>query len=248
MTVPFVLLPPGTFDDVAVGDRVRLPDGVRHHLTRVLRLDEGATVEAADGAGVEATTRLRGDALVVSVPPALRPEFRPQLQVLQALGKGRKHDEVVRVLTELGVEHVTAVGSARTVVELDEEKATKVRQRWLNVATAACEQARRATLPTIDGPTSLAAALEDVGSAPVLAAQVGAGIDPIEAAAALGEQSRIVLAVGPEGGWSSEELALLEEVGATFVGLGPTVLRTEHAAPVLAAVVAAATGRMRPTR
>ncbi len=245
MPDPYVLVPAGTFAGRAAGERVDLPPEAEHHLVRVLRLRDGAGVEAADGAGVVVPARLREGTIELTAAPVETPAPAPRVHVWQALGKGRKHDEVVRVLTELGVDAVTAVASERTVVDLG-GKQDKVRARWHAVAHAACEQARRPRRPDLDGPVPVADLLADLGRRPCLLAHVGETTDPLSAASAGVGTEEIVVAIGPEGGWTDAEVELARGAGATVVGLGPTVLRTEHAATVLASIVLAAAGRMRP--
>ena len=245
MPDPYVLVPAGTFADRSAGERVDLPESARHHLLRVLRLRDGAAIEAADGAGVVVPARLRDGGLELTAAPVEVLAPAPRVHVWQALGKGRKHDEVVRVLTELGVDAVTAVVSERTVVDLG-GKQDRVRARWQAVADAACEQARRPRRPDLHGPAPLADLVGDLGRRPCLLAHVGETTDPLSAAEAGVGTEEIVVAVGPEGGWTDEEVALVGRAGGTVVGLGPTVLRTEHAATVLGTIVLAAAGRMRP--
>lgn len=244
MPDPYVLVPAGTFAGRAAGDRVDLPEEARHHLVRVLRLRDGAAVEAADGEGEVVPARLRDGALELMASPRRAAAPAPRIHVWQALGKARKHDEVVRVLTELGVDAVTAVVSERTVVDLG-GKEDRVRGRWHAVADAACEQARRPHRPDLDGPASLNDLVADLGRRPCLLAHVGETTDPLSAAEAAVGTEEIVVAVGPEGGWTEDEVDAVRGAGGTVVGLGPTVLRTEHAATVLASIVLAAAGRMR---
>lgn len=245
MPAPYVLVPAGMLSGRGTDERVALPDDAVHHLTRVLRLRDGADVVAADGAGVQAEARLDDRALRLAGPPVQVPAPRPRLTVWQALGKGRKHDEVVRVLTELGVDRVVAVTTTRTQVDLS-HKADRVRERWSAVARAACEQARRPRLPDLDGPVALPDALRDLDDVPCLLAHVGEVSDPQAAVRGLRGADEVVVAIGPEGGWTDDEVAAFADAGAQPVGLGPTVLRTEHAATVLASVVLAGTGRMAP--
>lgn len=249
MPDPYVLVPTGTFDGRSAGDRVELPADTVHHLLRVLRLGDGVHAVAADGAGVVAHGQVGGGAMRLAEEPSSVPAPSPRVTVWQALGKGRKHDEVVRVLTELGVDQIVAVTSDRTVVDLG-AKADKVRARWQAIATAACEQSRRPWLPVLDGPTDVHELAGSLDGRPCLLAHVGGGQDPMAAAqeAISSEPSGLVLAVGPEGGWTEPEVSSLRSAGAVPVGLGPTVLRTEHAATVLAAIVLAVSGRMGPTR
>ncbi len=245
MPHPFVLVPPGTMDGCGPGQRVALPDGAVHHLARVLRLRDGAAVVACDGAGTVVDARFIGQQLEVGSEGTVVERPRPAITVWQALGKGRKHDDVVRVLTELGVDRIVATTSDRTVVDLT-GKAAKAHERWRSVATAACEQARRPWLPSLDGPADIGDLAASLGGRPCLVAHVGEAADPLAAVQSVGPMDEVVLAVGPEGGWTHEEVAALVDAGATPVGLGPTVLRTEHAATVLASIALAATGRLRP--
>lgn len=244
MPAPYVLVPAGTLAGRSRGDRAPLPDEVRHHLDRVLRLRPGAELVVADGAGVVAPAQLGNGEVALSSDPVEQPAPTPRVHVWQALGKGRKHDEVVRVLTELGVDAITAVTSHRTVVDL-EGKLEKVRSRWGSVARSACEQSRRPFLPDLFGPTDVTDLVEGLGHRPCLLAHVGESTDPLSAASAAVGTEEIVVAVGPEGGWADHEVAAFLDAGATVVGLGPTVLRTEHAATVLGSIVMAAAGRMR---
>lgn len=249
MPAPYVLVPAGTFDGRSDGDRVDLPADTVHHLSRVLRLRDGARVVAADGAGAVARGQIGAGAIRLAEDPATVAAPTPRVTVWQALGKGRKHDEVVRVLTELGVDEVVAVTSDRTVVDLG-DKADKVRARWHAIATAACEQSRRPWLPHLDGPVAVEDLPATLDGRACLVAHVGETHDPLVAAqdAITEGVSDLVLAVGPEGGWTEAEIASLAGAGAVTVGLGPTVLRTEHAATALAAIVLAASGRMGRSR
>lgn len=242
MPAPFVLLDT-SLTDATVGDEHAVPDETRHHLTRVLRLRDGAQVEVSDGHGHRAVGVLTAEG--VRLVTAAEEDQAPAttIHVLQGLPRGRKQDEVVRMLTELGVDRVTAVIADRTQSPSG-AKAAKATARWAAVARAACEQARRSRLPRVDEPMTLDVALD--GLAPgshLLAAHLGATVDPLAALPA-DQPAAVAIAVGPEGGWSPAEASRLEEAGAVLVSLGQSVLRTEHAALVLAAVVAAATGRM----
>nr|WP_274387736.1 RsmE family RNA methyltransferase [Salsipaludibacter albus] len=236
--------------DAVPGSVVALDDDQHHHLVRVRRHRDGTEVTASDGTGREVAAVRDGHSLVVrSVTD--RPARGPVLEVWQALGKQRKHDEVVRMLTEAGVDAVTAVTTRRTQVDLS-GKAERVRERWRSVADAACTQSRRSHRPRVEGPVELAELVADLASsAPtstdagtcVLVADPSSERSPLDALPA-DLPERIVLVVGPEGGLAEDEVADLVAVGATGVTLGPTVLRTEHAGLVLAGVVAAGTGRM----
>jgi 16S rRNA (uracil1498-N3)-methyltransferase len=234
-----------TLDDARDGDLVALTAGEEHHLRRVLRLPEGAPVEVADGRGNRAHARLDGEALVLVGTIEHHPTQRPHLWVAQAMPKGRKVDEVIRQVSELGVDGITIVAAERSVSRIDASKAERVRRRWADVARAACAQARRPWRPRIAGPVPTTSLADGAG---VLLVAHPDGQPLPEVVVAHEAAERVTVAIGPEGGWSQGEISVLLAAGASLVGLGPTVLRTEHAAAAALAVVAANLGRWRTCR
>lgn len=224
------------------GTEVALDPDAAHHLGRVLRLRPGASLVVADGLGGEATAELGDGAVRLTGPVSRHPAPVPHLTVAQGLPKARKLDDVLRQLTELGVDRLVPVAAVRSVVRLDDDRADRALARWRAVARAAAEQARRAWLPEV-APVTSASSLA-AGEADLLVAHVGAARSLPAALADRADRTRpVVVAVGPEGGWDEGEVETLAAADGEVVGLGPTVLRTEHAAAAAAAVVAAATGR-----
>ena len=221
-------------------DRLDLSSDELHHLRTVLRLKDGAEVTAADGVAASAPATLVDAALQLTADAVEVVRPRPLVAVAQALGKGRKVDEVVRVVTELGVDEITVVAAARSISRLDGPKADRARDRWQAVARAASEQSRRVVRPEVRGPVSTAAAAQRAGS--LLVAHPGGMPLPV-ALDELDAGDRLTLAIGPEGGWSDEEVTGMVSAGGRLVGLGPTVLRTEHAAAAGLAVLGAMLGR-----
>ena len=239
---PFVLSAPLT--GLASGARVELDDDVRHHVHTVLRLRDGDEVEAADGNGRVAAAVLDGDGLVLTDDVYVELPREPGLTVLQALGKGRKHDEVVRVLTECGVERIVAVSAEQSVTVLRDDKVDRVRARWEAVARSAVQQSRNAWAPEVLGPVGITRAVEELPEDTLLLVA-----DTTEAVAAVTDVDvtfapHVAVAIGPESGWTDDERNLWRAHDAEFVGLGPTVLRTEHAAVVAVSAIGAMAGRL----
>lgn len=229
-------------DGYRAGDPVVPEARAWHHLTTVLRLGVGAEVEIADGTGFGASARLADGALEVSGEVRFTPPARPTLLVAQALPKGRRFDEVLRQLTELGVDEVLPLHTTRGVTRLAGERATKAGLRWDTIVRSAGEQARLPRLPRVAPIIEL----QDLVPAPGPCLVAHPGGDPLpDVVAAHRGAATITLVVGPEGGFSVEELAVLRSRSALTVGLGPTVLRTEHAAAAAVAVAAAVAGRWR---
>jgi 16S rRNA (uracil1498-N3)-methyltransferase len=195
-----------------------LEDEDAHHLERVLRVRPGQAVTVADGRGGWRQCRWAdGAVLVVDGPPSHDPAPAPPVTVGFALTKGERPEWVVQKLTELGVDRIVPFVAARTVVRWEPAKAERQILRLRAVARAAAMQSRRTWLPLVEGVTSFAAAAAALApSTGALAHPGGGGLD----------LSRPALLVGPEGGFTDDELG----AGLPLVDLGPTVLRAETAA------------------
>ncbi len=152
---------------------------------------------------------------------APRPD--PLVTVAFAVVKGERQEWAVQKLTEIGVDRIVPLQSARSVVRwpLGESGAQMARLR--RVAREAAVQSRRLWLPVVDGVT----ALQDVVAEPGVALAHPGGTGP--------SLDRPTVLVGPEGGWDDAELAS----APSLVGLGPSVLRTETAAVVAGALLCA---------
>jgi 16S rRNA (uracil1498-N3)-methyltransferase len=198
-----------------------------HHLLEVLRLRPGELVAAGDGSGSWSPCRIapvrRGgasrrvdpaDVVTVDGPVVREPRATPEITVAFAPAKGDRPEWVVQKLTELGVDRIVPVHAARSVVRWDGERGPRAVARLTRVAREAAAQARRTWLPEIAQVTTL----DELASSGLTLrlAQPGGAVPTLGP----------VVAVGPEGGWDPDELAL----SAGGVGLGPTVLRAETAA------------------
>jgi 16S rRNA (uracil1498-N3)-methyltransferase len=223
------------------GDHVELDERDLHHLTTVLRLRTGAELELADGQGGWAAAQLTEDGATLRAPAVHVPGPRPELVVAQGLPKARKLDAIVRVCTELGVDGILPVAASRSVTRLAGPKADRAVERWTAVARAASEQARRLRRPSVGAIRPAAAVRVEAGESLVVAHPGGTPLPRLFDE--LAPAARIVLAIGPEGGWSEAEVGAWADDGAGVVGLGPTVLRTEHAAAAALAALGAGMGR-----
>ena len=207
-----------------------------HHLGRVLRLRPGAEVCATDGqGGWRSTTFAGGDRLDPAGDVHQEPRPEPLLTVAFAPVKGDRPELVVQKLTEVGVDRIVPLVTARSVVRWDADRAAKQMERLRRVAQEACAQCRRLWLPEVglggtgaDGPVTPADLLAELGADGTVLGEPGGG--------ALATGDRTVL-VGPEGGWAPEELAEAAGAGAGTRTLGPHVLRAETAAIVAGALL-----------
>jgi 16S rRNA (uracil1498-N3)-methyltransferase len=225
-----------------LGD-TRLDDAQAHHARNVLRLTEGANVEVFDDIGTTAPGILMfdpaGRATVRVAGPLVVGEAGGSLTIVSAVPKGDRADWMVEKLSELGVTEWVPLAAARSVV-LPEGKGKH--DRWVRIATEAAKQSRRAGVMRIGELTKLAILLEGqpAGRTWCLATERD-GESALELArATTGGLSPLTVFVGPEGGWSPEEVDLFAKCGVTFVHLTVTILRIETAAVALATVVGCA--------
>jgi 16S rRNA (uracil1498-N3)-methyltransferase len=225
-------------DDVALlrGDQAR-------HLAAVLRAERGQPVSVADGTGQvwqgRVAHRTDDEVSVALVERFCVPAPCPRLTVVHALPKGRKLDDVVQRLTEVGVDRLVPVHSARSQVRLTGTRAAKALARWRAVALAASKQSRRARLLDVVPIGEWAGAFAGTGAGAVL--WEGA-VTPLGSVLAdVADPAEITLGVGAEGGLTPEEV---EAAGLPAASLGPTILRTETAALVACSVALHVLGRL----
>jgi 16S rRNA (uracil1498-N3)-methyltransferase len=231
-------------EHLASGQLVPLEGDRAHYLRTVLRLRDGAEVRVFnDGAG-EWSGRLAvvgRHKVEIRVERRLRPSLpEPGATLAFAPIRRNRLDWLVEKAVELGVARLVPVLTERGVVRPDNT------QRLAAIAVEAAEQCERLTVPTIDTPRALAnwLAVRD-GSAPLLFAEERGGASPLFAA--LRRWPGAELLVGPEGGFSERELAMLHAVPvANPVSLGRLILRAETAA--LYCLVTWQLARLQPSR
>jgi 16S rRNA (uracil1498-N3)-methyltransferase len=212
------------------GDHFPLPAEIAHQVTRVLRLRDDDHLVLLDGLGEAATVRLRhGECLVESRAP-VGGEPRHRLTVWQALLRGDHLEPVIRHGTEVGIAEFRLIVTERCVAR---DLSPKKLQRLRDVAREAAEQSERGCVPPVREPVPLAAALSS-SSVLLFERHQGQRLSALEP-----PQS---LVVGPEGGFTPDEVAAAERAGVTLAGLGPRILRSESVAVAAAAVILSRTG------
>ena len=212
------------------GSRFPLPDAVEHQVLRVLRLRSGDRIVLLDGRGEAVTCKLEGSECVVEQRGAAGGEPAHRLTVWQALLRGDHLEPVIRHATEVGVVGFRLFVSDRCVArEISERKLERLRA----VAREAAEQSERGLIPEVAAPVPFADA---VASASVLLLERSEGPRLSE----LEPPGGVV--IGPEGGFSPNEVAAAERAGLVLAGLGTRVLRSETVAVAAAAVILSRTG------
>lgn len=222
----------------SVGASVEISGADAKHLTRVLRLSEGDSVVAFDGAGGEWHARIARVApmrvtLTLTEERRVQTESPCRIVLGQAVGKGEKLDLVVRAATELGVATIVPVATERAIAE----GGGKV-DRWRRIAEEACKQCGRSVVPAVAEPEPLAAFLERTRDAGVKLVPWEGGGERMRAAVERAtDRTSAALLVGPEGGLAEREVAQARAAGYTAVTLGPRILRTETAGIVAVAAL-----------
>lgn len=211
---------------------VALEAAEARHARDVLRLGAGDEVEVFDSAGNVATGTLiewQGR-LGVEVRDVAKAAGGRRVCVAAAVPKGERADWMVEKLSELGVQRLLPIITARGVVTPGEGKL----DRWRRLAVQSAKQSRRQGVMRIDPPTELGVALREVAvwRAIVLSTEAA---DPMPLVGCKGDP--IVVFVGPEGGWTAGEQAEFSSAGVEAARLTPTVLRVETAAVVAAGVL-----------
>jgi 16S rRNA (uracil1498-N3)-methyltransferase len=217
---------------LAVGARLALPEAAAGHLLRVLRAQAGDACVLFNGDGHDYDARIvatgKRDAEVeILAARAIGNESPLRIVLLQALARGEKMDWILQKATELGVAAIVPVASERSEVRLEGERAGKRSAHWRSVVASACEQSGRATMPAVAAPVPLADAMDGLPAGArrlLLDPQAAHGMGTLDV-----PDDGIVLAIGPEGGWSARDLATLRGNGFEGLRLGPRVLRTETA-------------------
>ncbi len=223
-----------------------LPPDESHHALDVLRLVQGDRVIVIDGAGLAH----RGEIILTGGRPksaGVRPyqEIRDygepmvHLTLAAGLSVGSKFDVVVEKGTELGVKRFVPFIGRRSKVNLPDPRRALARVRRLErVALAAVKQCRRSYRPDIAHPLPLSEYLDQIDASDTnLLFHPDSAASPLHALEWSSRPKRVVVMVGPESGFTSDEIYLAKAAGFVCVRLGPRILRTETAGPVVCALI-----------
>lgn len=214
------------------GSTLGLDADQAHYLGRVLRCREGQEIVVFNARGRERRATIESLAkrrARVRLGETLEPLAESPLRIvlLQALVKSDAMDLIVQKATELGVDTIVATRTEFSVVRLDGERESRRLEHWQRIARSACEQSGRHRPPALVLQPKLSDALAALppdctriafdtnASIPLDAASIGAGV---------------CLAIGPEGGFSENDRAMLAAEGFEFRSFGPRILRADTAA------------------
>ena len=230
----------------AVGDAaIRITDREDlHHMIKVLRLKPGDEIEVSDGTAWEYRGVLRlvtAEEAVADIvdKQAFAREPAIQITLFQGMPKQGKMELIIQKAVELGVSRVVPVFTDRSVVT-DNGKMDKKIQRWQKIADEAVKQCRRGKIPEIGEDLTFSQMAEQLKDYDCVLfpyeneedRSLKAGLRSLTS-----KPKNLAIIIGPEGGFSDREAALLKEKGALRVTLGKTILRTETAGLAAIAMV-----------
>lgn len=229
-----IFAPAAAFSDGGLqldGERLR-------HLRTVLRLAPGDEFAVTDGTGAEYRARIerlgrdRGSARILTRTAPVR-ESSLKITLAQALSRADRFALALEKTVELGVSGIIPVRSGRTV-----PGAGAAPSRWLRVVESAAAQSGRTVLPDLQAPRPFADVAGERGLYDLrilLSENADEGLrGQLEG---LPAPRTVLLAVGPEGGWSDQEVEMAREAGFVVARMGPRVLRTETAAIAALAIL-----------
>ena len=220
---------------ISIGDEVKLEPGPTRHLTSVLRMSVGQEVILFNGQGGEYSGQLveaRKGLASVEIKTFNETDRESPLSLHLGIGisRGERMDWIVQKATELGATQITPLFSERCEVKLTGDRLVKRVRHWQQVAISACEQCQRNKLPTINSPVPIQNWLANCSEDLKLLMHHRANKRLHDLAQ---QATSVALLVGPEGGFSDQEINQSGQQGFQPLAIGPRVLRTETA-PVAA--------------
>jgi len=226
-----------TNQSLSKNQEVILADDVGHYLRHVMRLHEGDFITLFNGQGgeyqasIKQLTKQLASCYIESFQDISRELCLP-IHIIQCANKSEKIETVLQKGTELGAATFQIANSQRATLRLTGTKLEKRLLRWQKIIIEAAEQSERTHLPTLHWCNRLTD-IQCIGE--------GFALHPHQAKpwsevrTHIPQASAITFAVGPEGGWSQDDLNILQPLGFQTLSFGERIMRTETAAPALLA-------------
>ncbi|HWF61198.1 MAG TPA: 16S rRNA (uracil(1498)-N(3))-methyltransferase [Nitrospira sp.] len=230
---------------------ISLTGDLLSHLRDSLRVNTGETLWFGNGQGTRyhaEITDLSKRAVTGRILETVQEPLRraPRLILGQSLLKGEKMDWVIQKATELGVAELVPIESRHSVVQLKADRVDHQLARWQRIALEAAQQSEQWRVPTIASPQSLAALLTDreTGTITLMLAErrEGKSLQTVELPQDM--TGSLLILIGPEGGWSKEEVQIAEQAGIQPITLGQQILRAETAAIATISILQSRLGKL----
>jgi 16S rRNA (uracil1498-N3)-methyltransferase len=224
--------------DEVCGTRAFLVGAHAEHLSRVLRARVGQEFDITTGNEVRRghITSITDDRVEFELGAEVRVPVTAQVTLVLSIFKFDRMEWAIEKCTELGATRIVPAIARRTEAHLAAAAAKRV-DRWRRIALQAAEQSRRASAPEISDPLKVKDAAALPGSLRILLSETEAETMLAEVLRSRSSYGDVVLAFGPEGGWTDEEVKLFREAGWISASLGSTILRAETASIAATAIV-----------
>lgn len=226
--------------DEVSGTRAVLVGAHAEHLSRVLRARVGQEFDITTGDAVRRgrITAIAQDRVEFELGDEILAPVASQVTVVLSIFKFDRMEWAIEKCTELGAKRIVPAIAQRTEAHLADAAAKRV-DRWRRIARQAAEQSRRVSPPDISEPLKLKDVVALSGNLRIVLSEAETGTMLKDVLQTHPNHGDVVLALGPEGGWTDDELKSFQEAGWISASLGNTILRAETAAIASLAVVLA---------
>ncbi len=221
---------------VITEDTVTITGDLLHHMVHVLRLKTGSRICLMDSSGREYTGlihRMNGESVSVSVEERRQIQSvgsAPAITLFQGLPRGDKLDFILQKGTELGAAGIVPFAAARSIAKVRSASLEEKLERWRRIAREAARQSNRNSVPDIYFAADLAEALHLADNhVKLLLWEQGEPGTLKNTLAGMDRPEQLAVIIGPEGGFTAEEVASAVKCGAIPVSLGKRIVRTETA-------------------
>jgi 16S rRNA (uracil1498-N3)-methyltransferase len=214
-----------------------------NHIQHVLRLSPGHVIQLFDGTGLEYKATIdivSSDTITVTILEKTEPKTESPIQLIiaQALLKDKKIDRLVRQLTELGITHFIPFTAERSIARPDTNRLTKRIDRWEKIVKESLKQCKRSLMPKIGPVLSFTETLNFGKSCDTRILFWENSKTPISNSPKKAKilKNKIILVMGPEGGFSQNEVEQAQAADFSIASLGPRILKAETA-PIAACTI-----------
>ncbi len=225
------------------GNHIRISGSQAHHIVDVMRLNKLDKVVTFDGTGREYIgfiKDIKGKSVTVEIVETRTPSGKAaaKITLIQAIPKKDKMDYIAEKATELGVQAIIPLVTARTIPDWDEQKKAAHVARWRKIAIEASRQCGRSDIPEVEDVATfsrLAAGVSDYDLA--LIAALDDKAEPLKSVLGGFKGGKIAVAIGPEGDFTPAEIKEAARAGFRLVNLGSRVLKSDTAGLAVLAIL-----------
>jgi 16S rRNA (uracil1498-N3)-methyltransferase len=217
---------------------ITITDEKAHYIRNVLRIKSGRNLRIFNHLNQEykaQITFIDRKSVKIHLQEIIKPIKPSKLNItfVQSISKGERMDYTIQKATELGINTIQPITSEFGEVKLKDKRLEKKIKHWKNISISACEQSFRADIPRILNPMTIQEYTKSVHTGIFLEPNETPTIQTI----AQNRWQKFDVVIGPEGGWSDDDLSLLQSSGLQGIQFGQRILRTETMAPAILAAI-----------